>query len=497
MALLLYIAVGLVVGLTIGRLIVKVISDKKIAELQTQLLSEKERHETTKQTLFQVQTNLDKTNSELRDEQNERVRFETLLTESNNQLKSKDATIEKYQAETKSFQDKITDLKTSNAELSAKYQESLKAIDEQKEFISNADKTLKDAFGSLSSDALSKNNKSFLDLAKTILGAHLMDSKSDLDKRQQAIDFMVKPLSESLTKFDQKIQDIEKAREGAYSEIKVFLGNMQGTAEKLQSETNNLVSALKTSHVRGRYGEIGLRRIVEFAGMSEYCDFVEQESLNTDDGRLRPDLIVNMPEARRIIVDAKVPLDSYIKAFETSDENERKNLFKKHASAVRAHLNNLSAKAYWSQFKDSPDYVIMYLQIESSFGAALEYDRSLIEEAMNNRIIISTPTTFITMLKTIAFSWQQLKISDNIFEIRDAGIELYNRATTFIKHMTDLGKSLNFATNNYNKAVGSLEGRFIPQAKKLKEIGGSLMKGDISDIDKIENTIRPLNEIPE
>jgi DNA recombination protein RmuC len=251
---------------------------------------------------------------------------------------------------------------------------------------------------------------------------------------------------------------------------------------------------LKTSHVRGRYGEIGLRRVVEFAGMNEYCDFEEQVSVSTDDGRLKPDMIVKLPGQRQVIVDAKVPLASYIQAFETDDEDEKKNLLQKHTLAVREHFKKLSAKSYWSQFDEAPDFVVMYLQIESSFGAALEIDRTLIEDGINNSIILATPTTLITMLRTIAFSWQQVKIADNIFQIRDAGVELYNRVTTLIQHISNVGSNLNSATQNYNKVVGSLESRFIPQVKKLKEIGGTLMDKEIPEIPQIEISQRPINE---
>lgn len=366
---------------------------------------------------------------------------------------------------------------------------------ETKKFITDANVALKDAFSTLSANALRDNNTSFLTLAKTELEKHTTTSDKDLEKRQTAIESMVKPLTESLTKFDTKIQDIEKARVGAYSEMNVLLRNMQGTTDKLQKETNTLVTALKTSQVRGKYGEIGLKRVVEFAGMSEHCDFDEQASVTTEDGKLRPDLIVKLPGQRRVIVDAKVPLASYMQAFETTDENEKKEFLKKHAVAVREHLKKLSAKSYWSQFEDSPDYVIMYLQIESSFGAALEFDRTLIEDGINNGIIFATPTTLITMLRTIAFSWQQVSISKNIYQIRDAGVELYSRVTTLIQHIVAVGNNLNSATQNYNKVVGSLESRFIPQVKKLKEIGGTLMDKDIPELNPIETSLRPMNDL--
>ena len=384
--------------------------------------------------------------------------------------------------------------KERNTELQTKYQESLKAIEEQKRFLGETNDRLKEQFEALSSKVLQSNNQQFLDLAKTALANHINESKNDLEKRQQAIDSIVKPLSESLSKFDGKIQEIEKAREGAYSEIKVFLDAMKGTTDKLQKETNTLVSALKTSHTRGKYGEIGLKRVVEFAGMSSFCDFEEQTSVQAENGLLRPDLIVNLPGKRKVIIDSKVPLNQYMLAFETEDEDVRKHHLLNHAKAIREHLKNLSSKAYWNQYNDAPDYVVMYLQIESSFGSALELDRTLIEDALNNRIIIATPTTLITMLRTIAFSWQQIHVADNIYQMRDAGIELYNRVNVLIQHFSSVGHNLNQATQSYNKAVGSLESRFIPQVKKLKDIGGTLMEKEINETKPIDTMIRAINQ---
>ncbi len=468
--------IAFIIGVSMGYLIIKARTNRKIGTIQAQYATELSLHAQTKQMLTEIQS-----------EQKERIKYETQFIEKDNQYKSLKGEFDNLQIE-------AANLRTSNAHISAKYGEALRAIEEQKTFVTTANTALKEAFSSLSADALKNNNQSFLDLAKTALETHINESKSDLEKRQQAIDSIVRPLKESLSTFDGKIQEIEKAREGAYSEIKVLLSNMQGATDKLEKGTNTLVTALKTSHVRGKYGEIGLRRVVEFAGMSEFCDFDEQVSISTEEGRLRPDLIVNLPGQRKIIVDAKVPLTSYIQAFETNDENEKKALLVKHSESVRDHLKQLSAKSYWSQFEDAPDFVVMYLQIESSFGSALEMDKTLIEDAINNRVILATPTTLITMLRTIAFSWQQVRIAENIYQIRDAGVELYNRVTILIQHIAAVGSDLDSAAQNYNKVVGSLESRFIPQVKKLKDIGGTLMDKDIPELTQVDTSLRPLND---
>jgi len=484
--------VGLILGSIIGSIItyyfVKDKFNKPIIELQSQIDNEILNHNETKQYFNEEKRKKENLIEEIKNEQSERVRYKTQFEEKEKQYNDIRALYE-------SKLNELTSLNSINAKLNVKYDEALKSINEQKKFVSDANEALERAFRSLSADALKNNNESFLDLAITVLDSHIKDSESELEKRQQAIDSIVQPLKESLTNFNGKIQEIETARQGAYSEMKVLLGNMQGMTEKLEKGTNTLVTALKTSHTRGRYGEIGLRRVVEFAGMNDYCDFEEQVSVSTEEGGLKPDMIVKLPGQHQIIVDAKVPLSSYMQAFEINDEQEKTDLLNKHAVAVRDHLKKLSEKSYWSQFDDTPDFVVMYFQIESSFGAALELDKSLIEDGINNSIIFATPTTLITMLRTISFSWQQVKIADNIYQIRDAGVELYNRVTNLIQHISNVGINLNSAVQNYNKVVGSLESRFIPQVKKLKEIGGKLMNKEIPEIQQIETSHRSIKEI--
>jgi len=364
---------------------------------------------------------------------------------------------------------------------------------EQQHFIEQSNLQLRDAFSALSTEALKHNNHSFVTLAKAALETQLTDAKGDLEKRQQAIDSMVKPLSESLQRFDEKMQQVENSRREQYGQINQFILGVQQSTEKLQKETHSLVSALKTSHIRGRYGEIALRRVVEFAGMTEHCDFNEQVSVNSDDGQLRPDMIIRLPEGRTIIVDSKVPLSAYMRAFETENEEERKVLLAQHAYAVKDHLKKLSAKAYWSQWKDSPDYVILYMQIESSFGAALQADPTLIEEGIRSKVVFATPTTLITLLRTVGFVWQQLHVAENIDEIRNAGIELYNRTGMLIKHFASIGGSLTTAVGHYNSAVASLESRFMPQARRLQNLGPAV-KTQLSDLKPVETAVRQLPE---
>ena len=378
----------------------------------------------------------------------------------------------------------------SNGE--ARFREMENRLREQQDFVDQSNEKLKDAFNALSAEALKHNNSSFVALAKSTLETQMTDAKGDLEKRQQAIDAMVKPLSESLHRFDESMRQLESNRQQQYGQINQFILGVQQSTEKLQKETHSLVSALKTSHIRGRYGEIALRRVVEFAGMTEHCDFSEQVSVNGDEGVLRPDMIIRLPEGKTIIVDSKVPLSAYMRAFETEDEEERRVLLNQHAAAVKDHLKKLSAKAYWSQWQHSPDYVILYMQIESSFGAALQAEPSLIEDGIRNRVVFATPTTLITLLRTVGFVWQQLHVAANIEEIRNAGIELYNRTNVLVRHFTNVGSSLKMAVSHYNDAVASLESRFIPQARKLYNLGPAL-KQTLPETKPVETMVRQLD----
>lgn len=382
----------------------------------------------------------------------------------------------------------------SNGE--ARYREAENRLREQQAFIEQSNERLKDAFNALSAEALKHNNSSFVALAKSTLETQMTDAKGDLEKRQQAIDALVKPLSDTLHRFDESMRQLENNRMQQYGQINQFILGVQQSTEKLQKETHSLVSALKTSHIRGRYGEIALRRVVEFAGMTEHCDFSEQVSMASEDGNLRPDMIIRLPEGKTIVVDSKVPLSAYMRAFETENEEERKVLFVQHAAAVRDHLKKLSAKAYWSQWQDSPDYVILYMQIESSFGAALQADPSLIEDGIKNRVVFATPTTLITLLRTVGFVWQQLHVAANIEDIRNAGIELYNRTNVLLKHFANIGGSLKTAVNHYNDAVASLESRFVPQARKLYNLGPAL-KNTLTEIKPVEAGVRHLGIQPD
>lgn len=458
------------------------------SQLQTAGENQSELHEFNQR----LQENANKLNESLTLALQAKTKIET-------QLANTEITISQLQAREKQLIDEQSGLrrlneglKEDNATLRAKNEETLIRLNEQQDFLQKANEKLRDAFNALSAEALKNNNESFVTLAKSTLENQVTEAKGEFDKKQQAIDELIKPLSESLGKFDTKIQELEKVRLQQHGQINQYIQGVQQSTEKLQKETQSLVSALKTSHGRGRYGEIALRRVVEVAGMTEHCDFEEQVSVNSEEGRLRPDMIIRLPERKTIVVDSKVPLAAYMRAFETDNEDERKTLLRQHAGAVRDHLKKLSEKAYWSQFEDSPDWVVFYMQIESSFGAALQADPTLVEDAIKNRVIFATPTTLITLLRTVGFVWQQVSIAENIEQIRDAGIELYNRTTVLFRHFSNIGSSLKNAVTHYNSAVASLESRFVPHARKLYALGSAYTKNVLPEADPIEVNVREL-----
>lgn len=380
------------------------------------------------------------------------------------------------------------------ASLKASLAAARERFEAQQQFVEQAQGHLKDAFGNLSAEALKSNNSSFVELAKAQLQEKVVEARGEFEKKEQAIGALVKPLSESLEKMDTKIVQLENSRIKAYSDIWNYLDQVRSTTEGLKKETTNLVGALKTSHTRGRYGELALRRLVEHAGLFEHCDFEEQVSVdNADSGKMRPDMIIRLPGHKTLVVDSKAPLSAYMKMFETEDAGEQRLLLEQHVYAVREHIRKLSAKAYWSQFSEAPDFVILYMHIESSYGVALQAWPEMIEEAMSSRIIVATPTVLLSILLGVGYSWNQLKTMENIEAIRDAAVELHDRSAILLEHIANIGKGLSSTVSHYNKTVGSLESNFLPQARKINALSQAYVKKqELPEVLPLETGVRPL-----
>ena len=363
-----------------------------------------------------------------------------------------------------------------------RYKEKLQAIEESR-------KQLEQSFSILSQQALKSNNENFLLLAKENLSKYQNKAEANLEQKEKAIESVLKQIYETLKQTENQIQSIEKERKESFGSLSQHLKLINESQTSLRKETQNLVQALRRPEVRGQWGELTLKRIAELAGMVNHCDFYEQIQSENSESRIRPDMVIRMPDQRELIVDAKTPLDAYLTASQATDEDEKLNALLRHARNVRERMRELSSKAYWNQFTNSPDFVVLFIPGEQFLSAALEQDPQLLEDALKNKVILATPTSIIALLRAIAFGWRQQAVAKNAEKIRELGEDLYHRLATFTEHLQKLGKHLNSSVDQFNRAAGSLDKQVLKGARKFSELGIEEKK-PISELRIVENAVK-------
>jgi len=360
--------------------------------------------------------------------------------------------------------------------------EKAKSLEEVKEQLAGS-------FSTMAAEALRHNSGEFLKLAQENLKQFHVHAQGELEQREKAVEGMLRPIREALEKTERQIQEVEKSRHEAYGSLTKHLESMAEAHRSLQGETRNLVQALRRPEVRGQWGEMTLKRLAELAGMVEHCDFVEQAHVRTEEGAVRPDMLIHLPDGRDIVVDAKTPLDAYLSAVEAADDTAREAALQRHARKVRERVRELAAKAYWQQFANAPDFVVLFIPGEQFLSSALDLDRKLLEDALAEKVILATPTSFVALLRAVAYGWRQQALAENAEEIRKVGEDLYGRLATFSDYMTRLGRSLEGSVNHFNKAVGSFDARILPGARKFTEMGVNARK-ELETAPQVERRVR-------
>ena len=392
-----------------------------------------------------------------------------------------------------SLRQQLAEAQQSRVAAETRTEAAVQQLADQKTLVDSTRQELIGSFQSLSSEALKHNNETFLKLAAVSFETLQVKAEGDLAQRQQAITALVNPLHESLQRYDEQLRLLEQSRQLAYGGLDQHLKSLAESQQRLQQETGNLVKALRAPTIRGQWGELTLKRVAELAGMVDHCDFAEQQSVTGEEGRIRPDMIVQLPGGRQIIVDAKTVLSAYLDAHEAQTDAQRLEALRRHAEQVKSRMDELSLKAYWTQFDRAPEFVVLFLPGEQFLGAALDHNPQLIEEGFARGIVLATPATLIALLRAVAYGWRQEQLTAHAEEAGRLGKELYERMAVLADHMNDVGQALGKSVSAYNRAVGSLETRILPAARRFKELGISSDK----DIPMLESTdVVPRKTLP-